>query len=195
MKWTRGRETVDGLLAEGRLEPVTGAEADGSEWLVSAQALLESAKREHDANPEAAYVLAYDAARKASTALLAQQGLRTKTAAHHVTVEQVVRPVRRLFRWVRRPAPAAIRDRVPEASRRHHRSRRSGRRSLRGWTDHRRSPTATAPAGLVPLNPAAVGLTARLGMLAGDRNGLVEIRSFGRCADVLLLPAVTSKSA
>ena len=91
MKWTRGRETVDGLLAEGRLELVIGTEADGSTWLVSAQALLESARRENAANPEAAYVLAYDAARKASTALLAQQGLRTKSGGHHVTVEQVVR--------------------------------------------------------------------------------------------------------
>jgi hypothetical protein len=53
--------------------------------------LLESARRETDANPEAACVLAYDAARKAATALLAQQGLRTKSAGHHVTVEQVVR--------------------------------------------------------------------------------------------------------
>jgi hypothetical protein len=91
VKWTRGQDTVDGLLAEGRLELVTGAEADGTSWLVSAQALLESAKRETDANPEAAYVLAYDAARKASTALLAQQGLRTKSTGHHVTVEQMVR--------------------------------------------------------------------------------------------------------
>jgi hypothetical protein len=91
LKWTRGQETVDGLLAEGRLELVTGAVADGRTWLVSAQALLESAKRENDRNPEAAYVLAYDAARKASTALVAQQGLRTKSAGHHVTVEQVVR--------------------------------------------------------------------------------------------------------
>lgn len=91
MKWTRGQDTVDGLLAEGRLALVTGAQADGTTWLVSAQAPLESAKRENDANPEAAYVLAHDAARKASTALVAQQSLRTKTAGHHVTVEQVVR--------------------------------------------------------------------------------------------------------
>jgi len=27
MKWMRGRQTVDGLLAEGRLELVTGLEA------------------------------------------------------------------------------------------------------------------------------------------------------------------------
>jgi HEPN domain-containing protein len=91
MKWTRGRATVDQLLAEGRLEPVTGAAADGAMWLVSAGALLESAKRESERNPEAAYVLAYDAARKASTALVVQQGLRPKSAGHHVTVEHVVR--------------------------------------------------------------------------------------------------------
>ena|ERR1019366_8894256 len=48
-------------------------------WLVSAQALLESAKLENDANPEASYVLAYDTARKAATALV-QQGLRTRSA-------------------------------------------------------------------------------------------------------------------
>ncbi len=91
MKWTRGQETVDRLLAEGRLKHVTGAAADGTMWLMSAEALLESARRESDPNPEAAYVLAYDAARKACTALVAQQGLRTKGAGHHVTVEQVVR--------------------------------------------------------------------------------------------------------
>jgi hypothetical protein len=91
MKWTRGQETVDRLLAEARLELVTGAAADGTTWLVSAVALLESARRESGRNAEAAYVLAYDAARKASTALVAQQGLRTKSAGHHVTVEQVVR--------------------------------------------------------------------------------------------------------
>ena len=166
MKWTRGRDTVDGLLAEGRLELVIGAEADGAAWLVSAQALLESAKRETDANPEAAYVLAYDAARKASTALLAQQGLRTKSAGHHVTVEQVVRaPVRRPLRWVRRTAPATIRDRIPQAPRRHHRSLRGGGRGLRSRTDHRRSRTAIPAVGLVPLDQRR------------GRNGLVETRS------------------
>lgn len=91
MTWARGRATVDKLLAEGGLEPVTGAAADGTTWLISAGALLASARREAGRNPEAAYVLAYDAARKASTALVVQQGLRPKTTGHHVTVEQVVR--------------------------------------------------------------------------------------------------------
>lgn len=68
MRWSRGASTVDGALADGRLERVSGGAADGSALLRSARALLSSAQRELDQNPEAAYVLAYDAARKASTA-------------------------------------------------------------------------------------------------------------------------------
>lgn len=91
MRWSRGRADVDRLVEEGRLERATGAAADGSSLLESAEGLLASARRERDSNPEAAFVLAYDAARKASTALVAQQGLRTKSMGHHVTVEAVVR--------------------------------------------------------------------------------------------------------
>ena len=91
MKWARGRETIDQLLADGKLEFITGAAADGSTWLSSASALLESALRECSSNPEAAYLLAYDAALKAATALVVQQGMRSKSAGHHLTVEQVVR--------------------------------------------------------------------------------------------------------
>lgn len=91
MTWERGKATVEQLEAEGRLERITGAAADGTPWITSATALLESARRESDSNPEAAFVLAYDAARKACTALLAQQGLRTRAIGHHVTVEHLVR--------------------------------------------------------------------------------------------------------
>jgi HEPN domain-containing protein len=91
MKWTRGGADVEQLIADGRLEPVTGAAADGSGLLRSAEALLSSARREREHNPEAAYVLAYDAARKAATALLAQQGLRPRSVGHHVTVETAVK--------------------------------------------------------------------------------------------------------
>lgn len=91
MRWSRGASTVDGALADSRLERIRGGAADGSALLRSARALLASAQRELDQNPEAAYVLAYDAARKASTALLAQQGLRPRSTGHHVTVEHVVR--------------------------------------------------------------------------------------------------------
>lgn len=91
MTWARGRATVDRMLAEGKLEHISGAAADGTTWIDSASALLDSARREETRNPEAALVLAYDAARKASTALLVQQGLRPRSTGHHVTVEHVVR--------------------------------------------------------------------------------------------------------
>jgi hypothetical protein len=91
VSWEKGRPDIEELIRDGRLETITGAAASGASWLSSATALLDSARRESESNPEAAYVLAYDAARKACTALLAQQGLRTKTTGHHVTVEQVVR--------------------------------------------------------------------------------------------------------
>lgn len=91
MRWTRGRDEVDQLLADGRLERVSGTAAGGTALIRSAQALLASARRENDHNPEAAYVLAYDAARKAGTGWLAHQGLRPKATGHHVTVEIAVR--------------------------------------------------------------------------------------------------------
>lgn len=91
MTWQRGRETVRELLSTGLLQAVSGSAANGSPLLASAQGLLESARRESSANPEAAYVLAYDAARKACAALLAQQGLRTRSTGHHLSTEEVVR--------------------------------------------------------------------------------------------------------
>ena len=91
MTWQRGQGEVRDLLTRGALEHVSGAAAEGTALLDSSERLLASAARELSANPEAAYVLAYDAARKACASLLAQQGLRTRSGGHHVTTEQVVR--------------------------------------------------------------------------------------------------------
>jgi HEPN domain-containing protein len=91
VKWTRGSAVIGQLLAEGRLERITGAAADGSALQDSADGLLASARRELERNPEAAFILAYDAARKSATGLLAQQGLRPKAPGHHLTVEAAVR--------------------------------------------------------------------------------------------------------
>lgn len=91
MTWTRGRDAVQELLTSGALELISGAAAYGTPSLESARRLLSSADREASINPEAAFVLAYDAARKSCAALLAQQGLRTRTGGHHVTTEHVVR--------------------------------------------------------------------------------------------------------
>ena len=80
MSWQLGAARVNELLTGGNLDYVQGIAADGGPLLASAAGLLQSATREADVNPEAAYVLAYDAARKACAALLAQQGLRTKAS-------------------------------------------------------------------------------------------------------------------
>jgi len=55
MTWRRGRAVVEQLLAEGRLETISGAAADGTAWLASATALLDSARREADDNPAAGW--------------------------------------------------------------------------------------------------------------------------------------------
>lgn len=91
MTWKRGRNRVNELLASGHLDHIHGSAANGTALLTSSSRLLESAEREADINPEAAYALAYDSARKACSALLAQQGLRTRSAGHHLTTEEVVR--------------------------------------------------------------------------------------------------------
>lgn len=91
MTWQRGLGEVENLVNQGSLDHVSGAAADGSALLESAANLLESASRELSSNPEASFLLSYDAARKACAALLAQQGLRTRSGGHHVTTEQVVR--------------------------------------------------------------------------------------------------------
>mgnify|MGYP003450628347 FL=1 len=91
MTWAKGKPVVDRLVSEGRLEFITGSAADGSELIASSEQLLESARRESTQNAEAAFILAYDCARKAATALLAQQGLRATSAGHHAAVEAVVR--------------------------------------------------------------------------------------------------------
>ena len=72
MTWQRGAARIDALLAAGNLELVRGIAADGGALLQSATRLLASAERESAANPEATYILAYDSARKACAALLAQ---------------------------------------------------------------------------------------------------------------------------
>jgi uncharacterized protein (UPF0332 family) len=59
--------------------------------LASARRHVDSARLTAESDPEAAYSLAYDAARKSATALLAHQGLRPTTAGGHLAVVDVMR--------------------------------------------------------------------------------------------------------
>jgi hypothetical protein len=89
--WTPGAAVIERLLEERRLELVQGAIADGSPWLDRAQRTLAAARAIEQTSPDSAFVLAYDAARQACTALLAQQGLRPTTSGGHYVVEESVR--------------------------------------------------------------------------------------------------------
>ncbi|MDR1264887.1 MAG: hypothetical protein LBK42_04800 [Propionibacteriaceae bacterium] len=67
---------------------------------------LATARGVAGSDPDSSFVLAYDAARQAGTALLAQQGLRPTTAGGHYVVERALReqfgPGMRVFGALRR---------------------------------------------------------------------------------------------
>ena len=85
-RWARGADEVEVMLQRDELQQV----AAGSD---AADALLGMAERHVDAaracvqiDAAGAYALAYDATRKAATALLAHQGLRPTTRGGHIAV-------------------------------------------------------------------------------------------------------------
>jgi hypothetical protein len=90
-RWTRGEAEVEQLVARGDLERVSGAAADGTPLLEQARKTAATAAGLVSSDAYSAYVLAYDAARFACIALLAQQGLRATTSGGHHAVEQAVR--------------------------------------------------------------------------------------------------------
>jgi hypothetical protein len=90
-RWTRGEAEVEQLLRRNELEAVTGAAADGASLLAQARRTAATAAGLIAADAYSAYILAYDAARFACIALLAQQGLRATTSGGHYAVERTVR--------------------------------------------------------------------------------------------------------
>lgn len=84
MRWSTGETTVERLLAARHLERIQGAMADGGSWLERARRGLDAARVLAESAPDSSVVLAYDAARQACVAVLAQQGLRpTSTGGHY----------------------------------------------------------------------------------------------------------------
>ena len=87
-RWEAGQADVERLIARKDLELVTGAEANGAPLLGKAHHTVATTAEIGTDDPYSSYVLAYDAARVACTALLAQQGLRPTTRGGHYAVEQ-----------------------------------------------------------------------------------------------------------
>lgn len=90
-RWKRGESDVESLIGSGELQKLTGDATNGERLLEKAAVTLETARSAIERDPDSAFVLAYDAARQAVTALLAHQGLRPTTKGGHYAVEQAVR--------------------------------------------------------------------------------------------------------
>ena len=88
--WQKGRPDVDALLAARHLHVVPAAARAAGATLARARKLLDSAATLLESDPDSAYVLAYDAARQAGTAVLAAQGLRPTAAGGHLAVENTL---------------------------------------------------------------------------------------------------------
>ncbi|MQY15667.1 hypothetical protein SRB5_58550 [Streptomyces sp. RB5] len=90
-RWDQGRTTIDSLLAEGRMERVPASQEAAELELARARTHLESARQLQSLDPEGAYTLAYDAARRALAAVLQNQGLRATSRGGHTAVYESVR--------------------------------------------------------------------------------------------------------
>jgi HEPN domain len=85
-RWRKGEDVIDSLLDKQHLQRVTADPATAEALIVMSDHHVRSASKLCDSDPEGAFSLAYDAARKAATALLAHQGLRPTTAGGHLAV-------------------------------------------------------------------------------------------------------------
>src|SRR5262252_4066427 len=88
--WRRGRTAIERLLGTGELEQVPPSPDVADRLLAAAVAHLGLARKGVDDDPDGAFQLGYDAARKACAALLTVQGLRATTQGGHVAVQQAV---------------------------------------------------------------------------------------------------------
>ena len=86
MRWEQGRAVIDDMLKTDELQLVPASRERADQLLRQAETHLATARGAVDQDPEGAYTLAYDAARKALVALLENEGLRpTSRAGHHGT--------------------------------------------------------------------------------------------------------------
>jgi hypothetical protein len=91
VSWERGRADIERLLDHGELERVTPSAEVAGRLVANAEAHIALAGKGVDDDPAGALQLSYDAARKASAALLAIQGLRATTRGGHIAVIDAVR--------------------------------------------------------------------------------------------------------
>ena len=87
--WARGRDEVAGYISQGEIDVVVSSSGLAARLLSDGERAVESARLIADVDPGGALTLAYDAARKAATSLLAAQGLRPTVKGGHRVVQDV----------------------------------------------------------------------------------------------------------
>jgi len=91
MRWEQGRAGIDRMLAAAELQRVPPSREQADSLIAEARTHLTSAASICDQDPPGAYALVYDAARKALTAVLENQGLRPTTRGGHLAAYDAVR--------------------------------------------------------------------------------------------------------
>ena len=86
MRWEKGRDQVDQMIERGELDRVVPSREQADLLLKQARAHVETARASAPDDPAGAYSLAYDAARKALAAVLANEGLRASSRGGHIAV-------------------------------------------------------------------------------------------------------------
>ena len=91
MRWNQGRGTIDRMLASAELQRVPAIREHADRLISQARRHLVSAGEISEDDPAGGYTLIYDAARKALTAALENQGLRPTTRGGHLAVYEAIR--------------------------------------------------------------------------------------------------------
>jgi hypothetical protein len=91
MTWERGRADIERLITDGEIDRVSPSSEVAARLLTASDAHIVLASKGIEDDPAGALQLSYDAARKASAALLAVQGLRATTRGGHTAVIDAVK--------------------------------------------------------------------------------------------------------
>ncbi|WP_314171782.1 hypothetical protein [Streptomyces winkii] len=90
-RWNQGRSTVDEMISRRELERVPPSRQSAEAELERSRTHAGSARELMESDPEGAYTLAYDAARRALAAVLQNQGLRATSRGGHRAVYETAR--------------------------------------------------------------------------------------------------------
>ena len=88
--WSTGIEAIKGLLAANSLQKVAPSREAAQTILAAAAKHLDSALVVAATDPDGAYTLLYDAARKSLAAVLQAQGLRSTSRGGHYAIQETI---------------------------------------------------------------------------------------------------------